>query len=100
MEGDRGQGLALGEQGRDNGIKQIPLNPPLFVLLSLHHFCIFRACLYLLHLYIVCVYIYIYIYISVVVIDLRYDNIIIINYNYLSLKHQLLPIKITQILRQ
>jgi len=34
---------------------------------------------------------------SVIVIDLRYD---ILSYNYLSLKPQLLPITITQILRQ
>ena len=34
---------------------------------------------------------------SVVVIDLGYD---ILNYNYLNLKSQLLPITITQILRQ
>ena len=38
-----------------------------------------------------------YMYSSVVVIDLKYD---ILNYNYLGLKPQLLPITITQILGQ
>ena len=36
-------------------------------------------------------------FVTVVVIDLRYD---ILNYNYLSLNPQLLPVTITQILKQ